>query len=81
VAGSSRKLAFHAVQDVMEKSYVGGWDEHEARGCKIVFIGALIQKRALRGVRDIIDSGGAGEAGGSARSYLDRRCWGARFHP
>ena len=45
VAGSSRKLVFHAVQDVMEKAYVGSWDDAiEERGCKIVFIGKKLDR-------------------------------------
>eukprot|EP01084_Bolivina_argentea_P035492 65833_1 len=42
--GSSMKLAFHAVSDVMEKSLVGPWKDGEARTCRIVFIGKKLNR-------------------------------------
>ncbi|CAM9226447.1 unnamed protein product [Heterosigma akashiwo] len=44
VAGSPRKLVFHAVSDVTEKMEAGEWRAHEARGCKIVFIGKRLDR-------------------------------------
>ncbi len=44
VEGSSMKLAFHAVSDVMEKSLVGPWKNDEARTCRIVFIGKHLNR-------------------------------------
>ncbi len=42
--GSSMKLAFHAVSDVMEKSLVSPWKDGEARNCRIVFIGKNLNR-------------------------------------
>ncbi len=42
--GSSIKLVFHAVSDVMEKSLVGPWKDGEARTCRIVFIGKRLNR-------------------------------------
>jgi len=44
VHGARAKLAFHAVQDVMEKKLVGGWAVDEARSCKVVFIGKRLDR-------------------------------------
>jgi len=43
-AGSSERLAFHAVSDVTEQELVGPWPSRGARGCKIVFIGKKLDR-------------------------------------
>lgn len=47
VAGSDRKLVFHAVSDVMERREAGRWDEGENRSCRIVFIGKRLDRAFL----------------------------------
>ena len=47
VAGSDARLVFHAVADVMEKSYIGTWPEKTPPGVRIVFIGKLLNKEWL----------------------------------
>ena len=44
-AGSTRKLVFHAVADVVEQQELGEWREGETRGCKIVFIGKKLNQQ------------------------------------
>ncbi|CAM9141456.1 unnamed protein product [Ectocarpus sp. 12 AP-2014] len=47
VAGSNRKLVFHAVSDVMETREAGRWTDGEDRGCRIVFIGKRLDRAFL----------------------------------
>eukprot|EP00752_Nemacystus_decipiens_P002170 g2066.t1 len=47
VAGSDRKLIFHAVSDVMERREAGRWADGEDRGCRIVFIGKRLDRAFL----------------------------------
>eukprot|EP00903_Cladosiphon_okamuranus_P021241 g19514.t1 len=47
VAGSDRKLVFHAVSDVMERKEAGWWGDGEDRGCRIVFIGKRLDRAFL----------------------------------
>ncbi|CAM9226310.1 unnamed protein product [Ectocarpus sp. 6 AP-2014] len=47
VAGSDRKLVFHAVSDVMETREAGRWSDGEDRGCRIVFIGKRLDRAFL----------------------------------
>ncbi|CAB1108097.1 unnamed protein product [Ectocarpus sp. CCAP 1310/34] len=47
VAGSNRKLVFHAVSDVMETREAGRWGDGEDRGCRIVFIGKRLDRAFL----------------------------------
>ncbi|CAM9115855.1 unnamed protein product, partial [Sphacelaria rigidula] len=47
VAGSDRKLVFHAVSDVMERREAGRWGTGEDRSCRIVFIGKRLDKAFL----------------------------------
>ncbi|CAM9765787.1 unnamed protein product [Ectocarpus fasciculatus] len=47
VAGSDRKLVFHAVSDVMERREAGRWGDGEDRGCRIVFIGKRLDRAFL----------------------------------
>ncbi|CAM9196988.1 unnamed protein product, partial [Scytosiphon promiscuus] len=47
VAGSDRKLVFHAVSDVMERREAGLWAVGEDRGCRIVFIGKRLDRAFL----------------------------------
>eukprot|EP01062_Namystynia_karyoxenos_P019316 TRINITY_DN17253_c0_g1_i1.p1 TRINITY_DN17253_c0_g1~~TRINITY_DN17253_c0_g1_i1.p1 ORF type:complete len:901 (+),score=293.26 TRINITY_DN17253_c0_g1_i1:70-2703(+) len=64
-AGSRRKLAFHAVSDVVEKEWVGEWAPGERRVCKIVFIGKKLDRKffseaweaTLRPVRPPLSAG------------------------
>ena len=52
-AGSTRKLIFHAVADVVEQQELGEWREGETRGCKIVFIGKNLKREWFEEVRCI----------------------------
>ncbi|CAN0288467.1 unnamed protein product [Ascophyllum nodosum] len=47
VAGSDRKLVFHAVSDVMERKEAGRWTTGEERSCRIVFIGKRLDRAFL----------------------------------
>jgi hypothetical protein len=44
VAGSNKRLVFHAVSGVMEKEVVSEWPAGATKGCKIVFIGKKLQR-------------------------------------
>ena len=44
IAASHRRLAFHAVADVMERQDIGIWPRGSDVGCKIVFIGKRLER-------------------------------------
>lgn len=48
VEGYAKKLAVHAVQDVVEHDYLEKWEEGEPRVCKMVFIGKHLDEAYFR---------------------------------
>eukprot|EP00441_Pelagodinium_beii_P006560 CAMPEP_0197705882 /NCGR_PEP_ID=MMETSP1338-20131121/126668_1 /TAXON_ID=43686 ORGANISM="Pelagodinium beii, Strain RCC1491" /NCGR_SAMPLE_ID=MMETSP1338 /ASSEMBLY_ACC=CAM_ASM_000754 /LENGTH=470 /DNA_ID=CAMNT_0043289791 /DNA_START=153 /DNA_END=1562 /DNA_ORIENTATION=- len=50
VSNSSKKVAVHAVQDVVDTCTVGDWQDGEPRICKLVFIGKDLDRSYFQGV-------------------------------